>query len=283
MADNYLERKYQEYQSQKSSATKSGYGKKKTTPIHKMRRVFVTGGADGIGKTIVKAFRMAGHRVVFCDWNEESGKETAEKTGTTFYHVDINNKEALENCMHHILEDWGDLDIIINNAGISKIASLTETSVEDFDQTLSANLRPAFITSRLLAIHRQSQTTPNSYGRIINISSTHYPTNRLSCEAYAASRSGICSLTQTLAMSLSPCHTTVNSIIPGWIQADDYDQIDPEAHPIPFSGRMGKPEDITRICLFLCQEENDFINGENITIDGGTTRTPMTIVEQQQL
>ena len=84
-----------------------------------MRRVFVTGGADGIGKTIVKAFRMAGHRVAFCDWNEESGKETAEKTGTTFYHVDINNKEALENCMHHILEDWGDLDIIINNAGIS--------------------------------------------------------------------------------------------------------------------------------------------------------------------
>ncbi|WP_289305241.1 SDR family oxidoreductase, partial [Parabacteroides goldsteinii] len=165
----------------------------------------------------------------------------------------------------------------------SKFASLTETSVEDFDQTLSANLRPAFITSRLLAIHRQSQTTPNSYGRIINISSTHYPTNRLSCEAYAASRSGICSLTQTLAMSLSPCHTTVNSIIPGWIQADDYDQIDPEAHPIPFSGRMGKPEDITRICLFLCQEENDFINGENITIDGGTTRTPMTIIEKQQL
>ena len=174
--------------------------------------------------------------------------------------------------MRHILEDWGDLDIIINNAGISKFASLTETSVEDFDQTLSANLRPAFITSRLLAIHRQSQTTPNSYGRIINISSTHYPTNRLSSEAYAASKSGICSLTQTLAMSLSPCHTTVNSIIPGWIQTDDYDQINAGTHPIPFSGRMGKPEDITRICLFLCQEENDFINGENITIDGGTTR-----------
>lgn len=79
MADNYLERKYQEYQSQKSSATKSGYGKKKTTPIHKMRRVFVTGGADGIGKTIVKAFRMAGHRVAFCDWNEESGKRNCRK------------------------------------------------------------------------------------------------------------------------------------------------------------------------------------------------------------
>ena len=65
MADNYLERKYQEYQSQKSSATKSGYGKKKTTPIHKMRRVFVTGGADGIGKTIVFVLLMSGERLSF--------------------------------------------------------------------------------------------------------------------------------------------------------------------------------------------------------------------------
>ena len=79
MADNYLERKYQEYQSQKSSATKSGYGKKKTTPIHKMRRVFVTGGADGIGKTIVKAFRMAGHRVAFVTGMKNQEKKQPKK------------------------------------------------------------------------------------------------------------------------------------------------------------------------------------------------------------
>lgn len=155
MADNYLEKKYEEFQ-----ARKNGAGKKKTNSIHKMRRVFVTGGADGIGKAIVKAFRMAGNRVAFCDTNEVLGKETAEKTGTTFYHADIYDKEALDNCMRHILQEWGDLDILINNAGTIGYLPITESSVEDFERILSVNLRSTFLTSRLLAIHRQSQATP---------------------------------------------------------------------------------------------------------------------------
>lgn len=272
MADNYLEKKYEEYRARKSSSVKNGYGKKKTGPTHKMRRVFVTGGADGIGKAIVRAFRIAGHRVAFCDLNEEAGKETADKTGTTFFHVDVSNKEELENCMQRLLADWGDLDILINNAGISRFAPLTETSVDDFDHILSVNLRPAFITSRSLAIHRQSLPTPNPYGRIINISSTRYLMSEPGSEAYAASKGGIYSLTHALAMSLAPWHITVNSIAPGWIQTHDYDQLRPIDHMEHPSGRVGKPEDIARICLFLCQEENDFINGENITADGGMTK-----------
>lgn len=271
MADNYLEKKYEEFQAKKTSSVKSSYGKKKTSPIHKMRRVFVTGGADGIGKAIVKAFRMAGNRVAFCDRNEISGRETAEKTGTTFYPVDISDKEALESCIQHLFDDWGDLDIIINNAGISDFSPITETSMEDFDQILSVSLRPVFITSRLLAIHRQSLDTPNLYGRVINISSARNPMNEPGSEGYAASKGGVRSLTHTLALSLAPWHITVNSIAPGWIQTHDYEQLRPEDHAQQPSGRVGKPEDIARICLTLCQEENDFINGENITIDGGMT------------
>ena len=266
MADNYLEKKYEEFQ-----ARKNGAGKKKTNSIHKMRRVFVTGGADGIGKAIVKAFRMAGNRVAFCDTNEVLGKETAEKTGTTFYHADIYDKEALDNCMRHILQEWGDLDILINNAGTIGYSPITESSVEDFERILSINLRSTFLTSRLLAIHRQSQATSNPYGRIINICSPRNQ-NESGNEGYAASRGGIYSLTQTLALSLSPYHITVNSIMPGWIQTCGYEDLRPEdqaQHPF---GRVGKPEDIARICLTLCQEENDFINGENITIDGGMTK-----------
>ena len=97
----------------------------------------MTGGADGIGKAIVKAFRMAGNRVAFCDTNEVLGKETAEKTGTTFYHADIYDKEALDNCMRHILQEWGDLDILINNAGTIGYSPITESSVEDFERILS--------------------------------------------------------------------------------------------------------------------------------------------------
>lgn len=91
-------------------------------------------------------------------------------------------------------------------------------------------------------------------------------------EGYAASKGGIYSLTHALALSLSEWNITVNSIAPGWIQTHDYGQFQPEDHSQHPSRRVGKPEDIARMCLFLCEENNDFINGENITIDGGMTK-----------
>ena len=236
------------------------------------RRHFITGGAEGIGKAIVRAFRGAGHRVAFCDKNETLGKETALQTGTQFHLVDVSDKTALEDCLRKIIEEWGDIDIIINNAGVSQFSPITETSVEDFDKILSINLRPAFITSRQLALHRQSLDAQNPYGRIINICSTRYLMSEPGSEGYAASKGGIYSLTHALALSLSEWHITVNSIAPGWIQNNNYNQLRPEDHAQHPSGRVGKPEDIARMCLFLCQEENDFINGENITIDGGMTK-----------
>ena len=155
---------------------------------------------------------------------------------------------------------------------MSLFSDLTETSVEDFDQILSINLRPVFITSRLLAIHRKAQDSPQHYGRIINICSTRHLMSEPGSEGYAASKGGIYSLTHALALSLAKQHITVNSISPGWIQTQEYELLRPEDHTQHPSGRVGKPEDIARMCLFLCQEENDFINGENITIDGGMTK-----------
>lgn len=247
MADNYLERKYAEFQAQKTAA-KSNASKKKTTAPHKMRRVFVTQGASGLGKALVKAFRMAGNRVAFCDSDEALGKETAEKTGTTFHLVDSNDKEALENCIQKILKDWGDLDIIVNCAATSHFTSLTETSADDFDRILSTHLRPVFITARLLANHRREQNTPNPYGRIINISPIPDQDSASESESYAMVSGALCSFTQSLSLSLAPLHITVNSITPDRMQY------------------TGKPEDIARICLFLCQEDNDFMNGENISV-----------------
>ena len=220
MADNYLEKKYEQYQARKISGTRTSHN---TKTLHKTRRVFITGGAEGIGKAIVRTFRGAGHLVAFCDKNEASGKETALQTGTQFFPVDVSDKTALENCLQKIIEEWGDIDIIINNAGISQFSSITETSVEDFDKILSINLRPAFITSRRLALHRQSLDTPNPYGRIINICSTRYLMSEPGSEGYAASKGGIYSLTHALALSLSEWHITVNSIAPGWIQNNNYD------------------------------------------------------------
>ena len=124
MADNYLENKYAEYQARKTSGTRTGHT---TKTLHKTRRVFITGGAEGIGKAIVRAFRGAGHRVAFCDKNETLGKETALQTGTQFHLVDVSDKTALEDCLRKIIEEWGDIDIIINNAGVSQFSPITET------------------------------------------------------------------------------------------------------------------------------------------------------------
>ena len=289
MADNYIERQQEQYEARKAAWKQAQkYGKKKSTTVHptesasctpmtsksspSKRRVFITGGAEGIGKAIVEAFCLSGDQVAFCDINEIAGQETAKATGSIFYKVDVSDKDALESCMQRILSEWNDIDIIVNNVGISQFSSITETSVEDFDKILSINLRPVFITSRLLAIHRKEQSSPNPYGRIINICSTRYLMSEPGSEGYAASKGGIYSLTHALALSLSEWNITVNSIAPGWVQTHDYDQLRPEDHSQHPSRRVGKPEDIARMCLFFCEENNDFINGENITIDGGMTK-----------
>ena len=170
MADNYLENQYEQYQARKAAwekAKKSGKAQtlhKPTPPLKKSgKKVFVTGGAGGIGKAIVEAFCKLNYQVAFCDKNELKGQQTAQATGAQFYPVDLNSKEALELCLQNIFKEWGDIDIIINNAGISEFSPITETSVETFDKILSVNLRPVFITSHALAVHRKSQNSTNTY------------------------------------------------------------------------------------------------------------------------
>lgn len=286
MADNYIEKQYEQYEARKAAwEQKKKYGKRaiSITQQHKKKgensedfkigkRVFVTGGANGIGKAIVESFCQQGCKVAFCDNNEDSGRKTAKATGASFYLVDVSDQKALEICMRDILAKWSDIDVIINNVGISIFSPIIETSVEDFDKILSVNLRSVFITSRLLAIHRKAQPTANPYGRIINICSTRYLMSEPCSEGYAASKGGVYSLTHALSLSLAEFHITVNSITPGWIQTHHYDSLKPSDHSQHPSGRVGKPEDIARMCVFICMKDNDFINGENITIDGGMTK-----------
>ena len=135
MADNYIERQQEQYEARKAAWKQAQkYGKKKPTTVRpaeskshsstvsktedSKRRVFVTGGAEGIGKAIVEAFCLAGNQVAFCDINETSGRETAKATGAIFRKVDVSDKNALESCMQAILAEWTDMDVIVNNVGI---------------------------------------------------------------------------------------------------------------------------------------------------------------------
>lgn len=237
-----------------------------------MRRVFVTGAGHGIGRAIVEAFASRGDKVAFCDKDVERGEEVAKATGARFFALDVCDKAALEGAVQTLIDEWGDIDIIVNNVGVGGFESIISTTVEHFEEILNTNLRSAFITARLLAVHRSRQEEKNPYGRIVNMCSTRYLQSEAGSEGYAASKGGIWSMTHALAVSLAPYHITVNCIAPGWISVDENEVLRPEDHEFHLSGRVGRAEDIARTCLFLCDENSDFINGQCITVDGGVTK-----------
>lgn len=236
--------------------------------------VFVTGGANGIGKAIVSAFCKAGADVVFCDIDGDGGRKLCEELSEyacTFIKTDIGDRQSLENAVNAVFQEKGDIDILINNAGVSRFGSILDVSVEDFDAVLDINLRSVFITSKLLAQHR-AKLGMKKYGRIINMASTRYLMSEPDSEAYAASKGGIVSITHALAISLSKYGITSNCISPGWIDTEHYGELRPVDHEQHPSGRVGVPGDIARTCLFLVDTDNDFINGQNIVVDGGMTK-----------
>lgn len=279
MADNYLERKMEEHRNGGArqrprhttpmAGARPGHMDVKFAP----RRVFVTGGANGIGRSIVTQLRNVGCKVAFCDVDSEAGTELARSCGAQFHPLDVCDTSSLLQAMDKVFRAWGDIDVVINNVGISEFKSLEDITIEEFDRVMAINVRPVFVTAHTLLKHRVKLPYPNSYGgRIINISSIRSRMSESGTEAYSASKGAVASLTHALMMSLAPYHITVNSISPGWIVTDSEQplrDIDHMQHP---SGRVGRPEDVARICLFLMIDDNDFINGEDICVDGGMTR-----------
>ena len=275
MADNYLEKKMEEHRQGTPARRRPGIspaGRRRGEVVYNLgeRTVFVTGGASGIGRAIVKAFCDAGCNVAFCDKDVKAGNATAQHTGSRFYPLDVTNADALKGAMTDFAQRRGIIDIVVNNVGIGDFKPLASLTLDDFDRVMATNVKPLIITSQFLAAQRAD--TPADYGRIINIASTRAAMSEAGTEAYSASKGAIVSLTHALMMSLAPLRITVNCISPGWIETGDRTalrDIDHDFHP---SRRVGTPEDIARMCLWLALPDNDFVNGENITIDGGVTR-----------
>lgn len=235
------------------------------------RIICITGGTNGIGRGLVKAFAEKGWIVEFMDI-DESGLGFAEDLNgqghkTRFHKVDVGDHAAVAGAFSKIGADHGKVDVMINNAGVSKFKSFWELEPEEWDRILSVNLGSVFHCSREAA-----KLMKDGGGSIINLSSTRAFMSERDTEAYSATKGGIYSLSHSLAITLSEFGIRVNSISPGWIATEDYESlrdIDHAQHP---AGRVGKPEDIARACLFLSDPENDFITGENLIIDGGMSR-----------
>jgi len=235
--------------------------------------VIVTGAGRGLGGSIAETYASKGAKVVLAEKNVSLGL-AAEKTITssggmaTFIPTDVSSPSEIEALVKTSVELYGKIDILINNAGISKWKSPYEITVEEWDEIINTNLRSVFLCSREVARVMRTQ----SGGSIVNIASTRAYMSEPDSEAYAASKGGIVSLTHALATSFSPDHIQVNCISPGWIETGDYNQLNEADHNQHLSGRVGKPADIVSACLYLTGEGNDFINGTNITVDGGMTR-----------
>ena len=244
------------------------------------KTVLITGGAQGIGRAIALSFARHGWRVSVADIHREAGAELIriiqrEGGRAMFVPADISVEREANKWIELTVREWGRIDALINDAGIGRNGSPLTLPIEEFDRVIAVNLRGTFICSRLAARHMKNQ----GGGAIVNIASTRALMSEPNTEAYSASKGGILALTHAMAISLGDSGIRVNAISPGWIEVSDW-QYSPVAqvpvhterdrlqHPV---GRVGVPEDIASLCLFLCGEQSGFITGQNFVVDGGMT------------
>ena len=212
----------------------------------------VTGGAHGIGKAIAEAFRAEGAAVYVID--SSSGD---------WFTGDVGNKETLERIAEYVVKNTGQVDYLINNAP-PLMKGIDSCSYEDFSRALAVGVTAPFYLAKLFLPYFSAGAS------VINISSSRDRMSQPQTESYTAAKGGIAALTHALAVSLAG-KVRVNSISPGWIDTTGSDITGADALQQPV-GRVGKPEDIAAMVLFLCSEKAGFITGENICIDGGMTR-----------
>ncbi|WP_016839148.1 glucose 1-dehydrogenase [Ureibacillus thermosphaericus] len=238
------------------------------------KTVIVTGAGQGIGKGIALLYAEKGANVVIADIDEIAGSKTVdvikEKEGNAlFVKTDVKVEDDIIRLMEIANLTFGQIDILINNAGKSVFKSPYELSIEEWDDIINTNLRSVFLASREAAKYMRNN---KEGGSIVNIASTRAIMSEPNSEAYAATKGGIVALTHALAASFSADRITVNAISPGWIETGDYSQLRKIDHEQHLSKRVGRPDDIARACLYLTAKENDFVTGINLVVDGGMTR-----------
>lgn len=212
----------------------------------------VTGGAHGIGRAIADAFLREGATVHIIDI----------QPGDWFV-GDVSRKEDLERFAASIIKKSGHVDYLINNA-LPLMKGIDDCTWEEFSCALAVGVTAPFYLTKLLSSHFAPGAS------VINIASSRDRMSQPQTESYTAAKGGIAALTHAMAVSLAG-KARVNSISPGWIDTTGSDITGPDAVQQP-AGRVGKPEDIAEMTLFLCSDKAGFITGENICIDGGMTR-----------
>ncbi|HCC35813.1 MAG TPA: 3-oxoacyl-[acyl-carrier-protein] reductase [Ruminococcaceae bacterium] len=238
------------------------------------KTVLITGGTSGIGLQTAKSFAEKNANVAIasidCDTAADGLRDDLEAFGTKigFYTCDVSDFDAAGAAVKQIAEDFGAVDILINNAGITRDGLLIRMSETDFDRVISINLKGCFNFSR----HVSPLMFRKKSGRIINISSVIGLYGNMGQVNYAASKAGVVGLTKSLAKELGSRGITVNAIAPGYIETAMTDKLDEKIKEKLFERiamrKLGKPEDVANLAVFLASEQAAYITGQVIQVDG---------------
>ena len=237
--------------------------------------ILITGSAQGIGRAIALKFAKGGAKIALNDIeaqkeNLEKLKKEIEELGSQakYYFADVSKYEEVERMIKEIEKDFGRLDVLVNNAGIIKDATLAKMSLEDWKRVIEVDLNGVFnCTKAALPLIIANQ------GNIISISSIVGERGNYGQTNYAAAKAGIIGFTKSLAKELGRFGVRVNAIAPGFIETKMTEKVPEEikvmVKKLTALGRFGKPEEVANLVYFLASEEASFITGATINIDGG--------------
>ena len=229
----------------------------------------VTGGGRGIGKAIVHQYSKEGATVIIAEFDESSGKETAESVGGYFVKTDISDEESVTSLFEYVKTKFSRLDILVNNAGVLQDSTLKKLESDQFDAVLDVNLRGTYLCGKGAADIMVEQKG----GVILNAASVVAHNGNFGQTNYVASKTGVIGMTKVWARELGKDGIRVNAIAPGFIRTDMTSEM-PEkiihmmGDKVPLK-RWGKPEDVANVYTFLASDEASYITGTVLNVDGG--------------
>lgn len=241
----------------------------------KNKVALITGGLNGLGREAALVFAREGARVAACDLRREGSELTTaiESAGGRSFYVsaDVSQFSQVEAMTAAVLERFGAIDILINNAGITRDATLLKMTLEQWNEVIAVNLSGVFHCTKAVAPHMVER----GKGKIINTSSVVGLFGNFGQTNYAAAKAGIVGMTKTWARELGPKGITVNAVAPGFIATEMTKKMPKNVlqgmRDRTPSRRLGEPHDVANAYLFLASDEADFINGAVLNVDGGLT------------
>lgn len=238
--------------------------------------VLVTGGSRGIGFAIAEHFGKANAKVIILGRNQESLDSAIKQLqdqgcDAAGYQASVSDSARMEEVFASIIKDHGKIDVLINNAGVTKDNLVLRMKEEDWESVMDINLKGAFVCTQKAFKHMMRARA----GSIINISSVIGLIGNAGQANYAASKGGIIAFTKSCAKEFAPRNIRVNAIAPGFIEtemtAELSDEVRAEYAKIIPLGKMGSAAEVAQVCLFLASENSSYITGQTIAVDGGLT------------